>query len=152
MKTRAATPTDAHGMSAVLTPIIEMWGSKRQSDPDHILERYINAPDRIACTVAECDGRVVGFQSLKLAVPDNPYGVEPGWGIIGTYVALDANRGGIGAALFKVSRDAAQNAGLQWIDATIGDDNDRGLGYYGKMGFLPYRTGDGVICKRYQIT
>lgn len=148
---RAATPEDAPGMSAVLEPILSSWGSDRSGDSDTVLDRYVNDPDRIACTVAEDAGRILGFQSLKRAEPGNVYGVEPGWGIIGTYVALDAGRGGIGSALFAVSRAAAQKAGLVWIDATIGKDNPRGLAYYRKMGFEPYRDADTALAHRLRV-
>lgn len=149
--TRPARIEDADGMSAVLAPIIEMWGSDRQSDPDHVRVRYIEDPERIACTVAEEQGRILGFQSLKLATDQNPYGVTPGWGIIGTYVALDAGRGGIGAMLFAASLNAARVRGLEWIDATIGKDNPRGLGYYRKMGFEPYRDAGTALAHRFRV-
>lgn len=148
---RPATKADAQGMSDVLSPIITMWNSDRQSDPDHILERYIQNPNRIACTIAECDGQIIGFQSLQMATAENPYGVEPGWGIVGTYVALDAGRAGVGSALFRASLKAAQNAQLPWIDATIGKDNERGLAYYRKMGFDPYRDAGNALAHRCKV-
>lgn len=149
--TRPATPADAAAMSAILTPIIELWGSTRRTDPAQLRAQYIDAPERIACTVAEADGRVVGFQSLQRAQPGNPYDVPADWGVIGTYVALDAVRGGIGAALFAATREAARAAGLDWIDASIGADNPRGLGYYAKMGFIDYRRRAGLVCKRFRV-
>lgn len=148
---RAALPVDAPGMSAVLQPILTGWNSDRPGDTATVLERYVNDPDKIACSVAELDGRIVGFQSLKRATETNPYGVEPGWGIIGTYVALDAGRGGIGSALFAVSEQAARAAGLAWIDATIGKDNAKGLAYYRKMGFAPYRDAGTALAHRFQV-
>lgn len=148
---RAATSDDATGMSGVLQPILTGWGSDRLGDPATVLDRYVNDPDRIACTIAELDGQIIGFQSLKRATEANPYGVEPGWGIIGTYVALDAGRGGIGSALFAVSHEAARTAGLAWIDATIGKDNPKGLAYYRKMGFEPYRDAGTALAHRFQV-
>lgn len=151
MKARPATRADAEGMSAVLAPIIRMWNSDRASDPDHIRARYIDDPKRIACTVIDHDGLILGFQSLQRAGADNPYGVTPGWGVIGTYVALDQGRRGMGALLFDQSLKAAQDAGLEWIDATIGKDNPRGLGYYRKLGFVPYRDAGSALAHRFRV-
>ena len=64
---------------------------------------------------------VLGFQSLKLAQAKNIYDVTPGWGVIGTYVALDTGRKGIGRRLFDATLVIAQQVGLADIDATIGD-------------------------------
>lgn len=107
---------------------------------------------------AEQDGRVIGFQSLKRAWPDNPYDVAEGWGIIGTHIHPDAGRGGLGRKLFAESLAAAKAAGLQHIDATIGADNatigadnEAGLAYYAAMGFVPYRDGDGAIPHRFDL-
>lgn len=152
MKTRPATPADAQGLSRVLTPIIEMWGSDRQTDPDFLRERYIENPMRIACTVAVDDNdTILGFQSLQRAEEGNPYDVEPGWGVIGTYVSLDAGRRGIGSALFAATLAAAQEAGLEWIDASIGTDNAHGLAYYESRGFRSYRSRPGVDAKRFRV-
>ncbi|HHU10442.1 MAG TPA: GNAT family N-acetyltransferase [Intrasporangiaceae bacterium] len=116
-----------------------------------IRERYLDPNHRVACTVAEQDGQVVGFQSLKTAWPDNPYGVAPGWGIIGTHIHPDAGRSGLGRRLFAVSLAAAQAAGLKHIDATIGADNEPGLAYYSAMGFVPYRDLDDAIAYRLDL-
>lgn len=150
MTTRLATAADAKAMDDVLTPILESWGSTRDRGADHIRAFYIDHPDAIACTLAQTD-RVVGFQALKRATPGNVYDLPEGWGIIGTYVALDAPRCGIGRALFAASRRAAQQAGVRLIDATIGADNVAGLAYYEAMGFRDWRTLDGAIGKRYDL-
>ncbi len=152
MKVRHATVRDADGMSVVLAEIISWWGSDRPSDPGHVQKFYVERPDVIQCSVAESkDGEILGFQVLKLAAEDNPYGVEPGWGIVGTYVKLDAGRQGVGSALFGTTLSAARRAGLTKIDATIGEDNKLGLGYYRAMGFRDYRTAPGKVSKFYEL-
>ncbi|WP_102225182.1 GNAT family N-acetyltransferase [Acidimangrovimonas sediminis] len=149
---RPATPADARGMSAILVPILAGWHSSRNGDPATVEAHYIAHPDRIACTLAEAEGRILGFQSLKLARPGNAYGVTPGWGIIGTYVAPDAGRGGIGRGLFAETARAARGAGLPWIDATIGAGNPAGQAYYAAMGFADYAGGSATaVCKRYRV-
>ncbi len=135
-------------MSLILAQIIESWKSKRPSDPGHVLGFYVNHPDKIGCFVAQNEnGSIVGFQSLKRAARDNPYGVSPGWGIIGTYVAPQSVGRGIGSKLFARSREAARASGLTKIDATIGKTNAAGLAYYEAMGFHTYRTGPQSVSK-----
>ncbi|HXH34455.1 MAG TPA: GNAT family N-acetyltransferase [Plantibacter sp.] len=110
-----------------------------------ITERYLDVEHTVACTVADRDGRIVGFQSVKRAWPGNPYDVPAGWGIIGTHIHPDAGRSGIGRRLFDISLSVAKAAGLRHIDASIGADSVGALAYYSAMGFTPYREGDGVI-------
>ncbi|MHC2364347.1 ribosomal protein S18 acetylase RimI-like enzyme [Rhizobium leguminosarum] len=45
---------------------------------------------------------------------------------------------GVGSALFPTTRAAAEELGLEFINATIRADNVSGLGYYAKMGFETY--------------
>ncbi len=148
---RPAKPTDAEEMSILLTGILQKWGSSRQSDPEFMLHNYIDHAHGLACTVALKDGKVVGFQALLRAWPDNPYNVPAGWGIIGTYVSDNIRGHGIGRKLFEKSRKAAQTAGLASIDATIGADNPLGLAYYDSMGFQSYQEIEGAIRKRYDL-
>lgn len=49
-------------------------------DAELMRERYLDSAHRIACTVVEQNGRIVGFQSLIRAWPGTPYGVTEGWG------------------------------------------------------------------------
>lgn len=151
--THQATPQDADGMSALITPILKEWNSTRRGDADHMLKNYIQRPHSIRCTAAKDEsGRVIGFQSLVLATEDNPYNTPVGWGIIGTYVALDAGRGGIGRLMFSDSIKAALTSGIETIEAAIGADNEKGLGYYAAIGFQTYATQPGLIRKRFDIS
>lgn len=148
---RPAAPTDAGDMAEVQNAIYRAGLRSTPVDVEQIRKRYLDQTYGIACTVAEQDGRVIGFQSLKRAWPDNPYDVAEGWGIIGTHIHPDAGRGGLGRKLFAESLAAAKAAGLQHIDATIGADNEAGLAYYAAMGFVPYRDGDGAIPHRFDL-
>ncbi|HLR44693.1 MAG TPA: GNAT family N-acetyltransferase [Brevibacterium sp.] len=116
-----------------------------------VRERYLGMDDNVACTVAEREGRVVGFQSLMRAWPGNPYDVTEGWGIIGTHIHPDAGRSGLGRRLFATSLVAAKDAGLRHIDASIGVDNAPALAYYSAIGFTPYREGIDVIPHRFDV-
>ena len=127
-------------MSRILSEILQSWQSDRPGDPEHVLSHYVQHPDSLACTVAETpDGSLQGFQSLKIAHPENVYDVPAGWGIIGTYVSLCSGRKGIGTLLFSQTLDAAKRAGLLKIDATIGKSNYAGRGFYSAMGFRTWR-------------
>lgn len=151
MKTRDATLEDVKQMSAFLK---ELTAAGKRSSPDDeafVQRYYIEDPAKLRCTVAEEDGVVLGFQSLKRADADNEWDVEAGWGIIGTHIKPSAARRGVGRALFAVSSAAAESAGLVKIDATIAATNAEGLAYYEAMGFRTYRTPEGRICKSFDV-
>jgi len=148
---RGARPADIDAMVEVQNAIYRAGLRSSESDAALVEERYLDAEHSIACTVADRDGVVVGFQSLKRAWPGNPYGVEQGWGIIGTHIHPEVGRSGIGRSLFAKTRAAAEAAGLRHIDATIGADSAPALAYYAAMGFVPYREGDRVIPHRFDL-
>ena len=153
MQVRSATTADAASMSVILSEILAVWKVDRPSSDEHICAFYIEHPDRVACLVAEAeDAGIVGFQSLKVAPENNSWGVNPGWGFIGTYVKIGAGRKGTGQALFAATKEAARLAGLPYIDATIAEDNDQGLAYYEAMGFQTYRRQPGMISKVYSVS
>lgn len=153
MDIRMAAIDDAAAMSRVLREIIAHTGRQRPHDEAFVIAHYIANPASIRCTLASGDdGDIFGFQSLVRAAPGNRYDVPVGWGIIGTHISPRAHRRGVGRALFQSSREAAERAGLQNIDAYIGADNQTALHYYDAMGFRTYRTPEGVVQKAYSVT
>lgn len=148
---RAALPTDAEDMAQVQNAIYHAGLRASPVDDALVRERYLDGEYTIACTVADRDDRVVGFQSLKRAWPGNPYDVPEGWGIIGTHIHPEVGRSGIGRRLFAISLAAAKAAGLRHIDASIGADNSPALAYYSAMGFAPYRERSDVIPHRLDL-
>lgn len=148
---RNATPDDAAAISVFLKELTAL--GKRTSPDDETFVRacYIESPHKIRCSLADDGGQVLGFQSLQRAAADNPWGVAPGWGIIGTHIRPRAARRGVGRALFAHSRRAAQDAGLTDIDATIAADNPEALAFYGALGFETYRRQDHLISKRFSV-
>ena len=151
MKIRDAVIGDIEQMSAFLKELTALGKRKSPDDEDFVRATYIDDSGRIRCSVAEENGVVLGFQSLKRAEAGNVYGVEPGWGIIGTHIRPSAARRGVGRSLFDVSRSAAEQAAIDYIDATIAADNPEALAYYEAMGFLTYRTHDDLISKRFEV-
>lgn len=94
---RPARPTDAEDMAEVQNAIYRAGLRTSPVDVALVRERYLDMEYGVACTVAEQEGRVVGFQSLKRAWHRNPYDVAEGWGIIGTHIHPAAGRSGLGA-------------------------------------------------------
>ena len=152
MTIRSAVDADTCGMSEVLNQILAASGRSDRRDKSYALERYVSHQARIACFVfVEAGPDVLGFQSLKMAWVGNPYGVTPGWGIIGTHIRPQAARRGVGIALFERTLQAARDARIPAIDATIGSNNEPGLSFYEKLGFRSYRRFEDCICKAYEI-
>lgn len=148
---RDGTVDDVAQISAFLQ---ELTASGKRTSPDDVpfvRSNYIEGKDKIRCSVADDEGVILGFQSLKRAQPGNQWGVTPGWGIVGTHIRPSAARRGVGRALFKVTREAARDAALAYIDASIAATNPEGLAYYEAMGFRTYRTPNGLICKRFDV-
>jgi L-amino acid N-acyltransferase YncA len=137
---RAATPADAAAMAALLNEIIAAGGTTAYENPFDATamdDQYISGTTVICCSVAERDGRLVGFQGLFWPDDaDDPF--PPGWAIIATFVRRGERGGGIGAALFARTRTEARKAGVTTIDATIRADNAGGLAFYTHMGFRDY--------------
>ena len=149
---KEAKLSDAAAMSKILRDILTIWKSKRPSSVEHVTAFYVQHPERIRCSVAvDLNGTILGFQSLKRVVEDNEYDLPDGWGVIGTYVDAKVAGRGVGKALFASSLDAARQANLTEIDATIGDNNQSGLAYYNAIGFQTYRLKPGAICKKYIV-
>ncbi|MGC5627789.1 N-acetyltransferase family protein [Georgenia sp. Z1344] len=148
---RPARPSDAEDMTEVQNAIHRAGLRESPVDVASVRERYLELEHVVACTVAERDGLVVGFQSLTRAWPGNPYDVTVGWGIIGTHIHPDAARSGLGRRLFVTTLAAARATGLRHIDATIGADNPPALSYYAAMGFTPYRPAGDAIPHRLDV-
>ena len=137
MKTRRATPADAPQMITLLNDIIAIGGSTAHETPfdvDRMRHHYIAAVDTIACHVVEDGDKILGFQFLGRQ--DEP--MPDGWAIIASFVAPDAAGKGVGQHLFPATRQAAIEAGVTVIDATIRADNVAGLRYYSGLGFADY--------------
>ena len=153
---RQATPADAEALCAVINPIIAAGGTtahRRPFDAARMVGHYI-APDRaISCILAEVGDGVVGFQALERADPDWPGedALPEDWAVIATFVRPGLIRSGIGSRRFERTRAAARAAGVVAIDATIRRENAGGLVYYGRMGFVDWRSDGERISKRFDL-
>lgn len=151
MIVRKAELKDVGPIAAFLQELTALGKRTRPDDEDFVRAFYVEGARNIRCSVAEDAGEVLGFQVLSLAEAGNQWGVEPGWGIIGTHIKPSAARRGVGRALFEASKAAALQAGITKIDASIGADNAEGLGYYSAMGFETYREPEGKVCKMFEV-
>ena len=129
MLIRPATPADAPAMTAILNAIIAIGGTPAQEAPKTeatVAEDYITSPDVLACSVAEDQGTLIGWQSV---------GWYHGNPEIGTFVQPGTQARGIGARLFALTGATLRAAGITYIIATIRADNVPGLAYYARIGF-----------------
>ena len=153
MLIRPAQNDDANGIAGVLHDLVTAGKRNKPADADFAFHHYIAHPGKIACHVAQRDdGMILGFQSIKLAEADNPYGAPVGWGLIGTHIRPTAARRGIGKELFTYTLEAARIAGVPAIEAFIGINNLDGHAYYDAMGFAEYRRTETAICKSHHLS
>ncbi|MBY3168938.1 MULTISPECIES: GNAT family N-acetyltransferase [Rhizobium] len=136
MHIRRAVSADAAELSSLLNEIILAGGTTALETPlsaAKFADWFIDGEFPLTCHVAEHDQSLVGFQSLSL------YGDPPkGFADIATFARMNPRTPGVGTALFPATRAAAEEFGLEFINATIRADNVSGLGYYAKMGFETY--------------
>ena len=133
MHIRRAVSADAEELCSLLNEIILAGGTTALETPltaAEFADWFIDGEFLLVCHVAEHDRSLVGFQSLSL------YGDPPkGYADIATFARMSAKISGVGSALFPVTRAAAEELELEFINATIRADNVGGLAYYAKMGF-----------------
>lgn len=137
---RDAVASDAVQMATLINPIIAAGGTTAHQTPfdaERMLHHYIQRDGQISCQVAITNGRLSGFQALLAPNPETDP-MPDGWATIASFVALDKSGLGIGQKLFSATRNAARDAGIHTIDATIRADNEAGLSYYGGLGFVDY--------------
>ena len=136
MHVRKAVSADAQELSSLLNEIILAGGTTALETPlsaAEFADWFIDGEFPLVCHVAEHDRMLVGFQSLS------SYGDPPrGYADIATFARLTPKFPGVGRALVPATRAAAEELGLEFINATIRADNVSGLAYYAKMGFEPY--------------
>jgi len=135
---RAVQPSDASELAELLNAIIARGGTtalQTPYTPAHLDEVYLTGPDVLCCFVAVdgATGRIEGFQTLCRA---DELGAD--WGDIGTFTRLGAMQRGIGTALFEATKARATELGLAGINATIRADNEGGLAFYAKQGFVDH--------------
>jgi L-amino acid N-acyltransferase YncA len=159
---RSVLPDDAPELAALLNAVIERGGTTALEEaftPERLAQTYLNGPNVHVCLVAldTESGRIEGFQTLG-RYPNLPDDV----GDIATFARVDGVQRGVGSALFAEMVERARALGQSAINATIRADNEGGVAFYGKQGFVdhsvttavPLKDGTPVdrVHKRYPIT
>jgi len=135
-KIRRATPDDAAGLLRVLagisaegkfTAISEPWPVEGQ-------RRYLESLSaREAVHVAmDKAGVVIGYQTLDLWAPTLASMAHVGQ--VGTFLAPDWRRGGIGQALFQTTLDFARERGYGKFVIQVRASNVGAQGFYARLG------------------
>ena len=131
---RPATASDAFAMTRVLNQIIAIGGTTAHETPksaQQVLDDYVTGPDVLSSVVTLVEDRLIGWQSVG-RWQDEAH--------IGTFVAPDVQAKGAGAAMFALTCDTVQKAGVPYLVASIRADNESGLRYYARMGFTDFAS------------
>ena len=134
---RSATAADIPAITAIYRPaVLTGTASFELSAPDEAemgrrLAAVLDAG--FPYLVAEVDGTVAGYGYLGAYRPRPAYA----WSVENSiYVALDAQRGGVGRALLAALIDIATQRGFRQMIAVIGDSGQRGsIGLHRAAGF-----------------
>lgn len=134
---RPAEKRDAADMVALLNPIIAAGIYTAMNEPVTLtdqLEFVHTFPARGVFLVAvhPDTGQIMGMQDVV------PLSDESAWrhvGAISTFVALNAQRQGIGAQLCAAMFEAARAKGFRKLSATIRADNPHAVAFYLRQGF-----------------
>lgn len=134
---RPVIPDDAAGIVGVLNPIIADGRYTVLNQRLTIAQEraFIEGfPQRGVFLIAETwDGRILGFQSME---PFASYtSAFDHVGVIGTFVALDQRRQGIGSQLWQALLPLARDQGYEKIFTYVRADNPASLTFYLKAGF-----------------
>jgi ribosomal protein S18 acetylase RimI-like enzyme len=151
---RRAQEKDMGSMADILNEIIEIGGTtayRDKFDRQRVEKEFMPARLGISCFVALNGTKVLGFQALLWSDPDWPGDdrLPEDWAVIATYVDPTTQKGGIGRALFAETSQAAKEAGVRFIDATIRKENTGGQRYYQGLGFSDYRSGANSVSKKF---
>jgi L-amino acid N-acyltransferase YncA len=159
---RSVLPDDAPELTALLNAVIARGGTTALEEAftvERLAQTYLNGPNVLICLVAidTETGCIEGFQTLG-RYPNLPDDI----GDIGTFARADGAQRGVGSALFTEMAERARALGLSAMNATIRADNEGGLAFYGKQGFVDYSVTAAVplkdgtpvdrINKRYPLT
>jgi cytidine deaminase len=125
---RTATPDDAPELA-------RLNGVFNETDtPAELIAARLADPHRIeTAVVAEIDGRLVGFASLRITT--SPFYRKPGAELSELYVEPEYQRQGIGRALALYTEELARNKGVEEMLVVTGFDNSPALALYQSLGY-----------------
>ncbi len=139
MNTRQAVKSDVQQMCCLLNQIIEIGGTtayEEKLDNDKFISHFLNEASCLSLFVCESnDGVILGFQVLKVNTS-----LPADWADIATFARAEPKVRGVGTALFEATQKLANERQILAINATIRGDNEPGLAYYSKIGFVDYKV------------
>lgn len=142
---RPVREADAEGILELLNPIIEAGTFTIMDRPFSAAEQaaFIRSlPERALYLAAVDDqsGRILGIQDVM----PHSAGTEAyrHVGEISTFVALDAQRRGVGALLCQSTFQQARAIGFRKLSAVIRADNPKALAFYQSQGFRVIGTAE----------
>jgi L-amino acid N-acyltransferase YncA len=140
---RPVRASDARALSEMLNAIIDAGGYTILEGPiseQAQLEFIQEFPERGVFLVAEhSDGKILGLQDVSPTASSGSNAMRH-VGVVGTFVAMDAQGEGVGRALSEVTFAAARTRGFEKITAMIRGDNPRAIGFYVAQGFTVIGT------------
>ena len=116
-------------MTDILNAIMAIGGTTAHQPAADVLTDYIDEPNVLTAVVAEDHGQLIGWKSADMWQSEAH---------IGTFVQPGIQATGVGAALFAMTRVMLTKAGVQSIVASIRADNEPGLAYYARAGFVEF--------------
>jgi dephospho-CoA kinase len=135
---RLATVQDAAGIVDVLNTVVRecrFTALERPLTLDEEIAFLSARGPRDAVTVAECAGRIVGFQTLDPFMPSIASMAHVAQ--MGTYILPAYRRFGLGRRLFRASCDVALMHGYEKVVVYVREGNRGAQRFYRRLGFVP---------------
>ena len=147
---RRVNEWDGPSMLKIYGPYVGTCCAPEEEAPE--LQSYIQRIDRytygLGWLLCEIDCQPVGFCHLSenREDPKNLFSVE-----FQLYVRQDAQRIGVGRALWSLMRDMMEVGSRREVFARVHKDNGAGLAFFGAMGFGEHKTEGEEVVLRYAL-
>lgn len=142
VRIRSATSDDAQQLATLLNGIVAEGDKTAIAEPfdaTKVNEWFITGSHCLGCLVAEAsEGALVGFQTLERFHHEE---LSAGMADVGTFIAPDARRKGVGRQLTTMTVQQAAPGNLSALRAVIRKNNFHAQAFYGSCGVVAAREG-----------